>query len=429
MEDQDTLRLRPVGRPPKKKRTAQKLLLFVLFLVLVGSSAGGVIYWKRDQLKQSAKELFKGASQAVKTSIAPTFPPANPTQTTTGKTAGLLSRGVPAFSSNASTPAWAANSGDFDHPWRSVLTPAWLAYDLSRVPAAERNKVLLVWYNQHGAYDHTLIKEPAYNNLKDYVIETNTAAGGGSAPTSGWVEKAKVTGNTYHSRQHVIDMQGANWIRIMVTASDGSEQNMDASISMDIYDAQKVLTDDWIFYGDSLTAGGMLQTTQGDVPSFAQLINQKLPDHFPVQEGGGTGYLLSYDGTMHIDEWLDLFPGKYVGLSYGTNDAWNCVAPEKFYNNYVALVQAVISAGKIPLVPKIPWSKKAQIQQCAPALNAKIDQLYRSYPQVVHGPDFWTSFQAHPDYILQDEVHFTPQGYGEYRKLWAETVLKSVYKA
>ena len=45
------------------------------------------------------------------------------------------------------------------------------------------------------------------------------------------------------------------------------------------------------------------------------------PALFPAQEAGGIGFLTSADGAKYINTWLQLFPGKYVALSYGTNDA------------------------------------------------------------------------------------------------------------
>ncbi|HET8911904.1 MAG TPA: SGNH/GDSL hydrolase family protein, partial [Ktedonobacteraceae bacterium] len=164
------------------------------------------------------------------------------------------------------------------------------------------------------------------------------------------------------------------------------------------------------------------------IKSFSQLINQKAPTHMPVQEAGGTGYLTSLDGAIKIGIWLPLFPGRYVGLSFGTNDALGCVDPTAFYNNYEVMVQAVLAAGKLPIVPHIPWGKEPLIQKCAPALNGKIDMLYQKYPKIIKGPDFWTYFQKHPNLIASDNIHPSPVGFGVYRQQWADAMLQEVYK-
>ncbi|HLI68132.1 MAG TPA: SGNH/GDSL hydrolase family protein [Ktedonobacteraceae bacterium] len=336
---------------------------------------------------------------------------------------------MPAFSSSAAYPASNADDSSYDTTWRSQGAPAWLAYDLSSVPATKRSTILLVWYNDDtGLYDHTLIGYPAYNLPKDYTIEVNAAPGGGQAPKTGWVVKATVKNNHFHSRQHVIDMEGYNWIRMNITAIDGSVENEDASLNLDIFDARTALSDDWIFYGDSITAGAMGHQTLNGVLSFSQLINAKVPNSYPVQEAGGTGYLTSADGAKDLATWLALFPGKYVGLSYGTNDALGCVNPDTFYSNYVAMIQDVLRAGKVPLVPRIPWGKDANIQRCGPALNAQIEKLYSTFPQIIHGPDFWGFFQNQQNLISNDTIHPTDAGFAAYRQQWANTMLAEIYK-
>jgi lysophospholipase L1-like esterase len=341
----------------------------------------------------------------------------------------VISRNVPAFSSAGYYPAAQANDGSYDTYWRSQGTPAWLAYDLSATPMAERQQVLLVWYNdQTASYDHTAIKNYAYNLPQDYTIDANAAPGGTAAPTTGWVTLLKVQGNRYHSRQHILNMAGYNWIRMYVTAVDGAPENEDVSINMDVYDAHMGTSDDWIFFGDSITQGAMDHETLGGIVSFGQLINEQVPTAFPVEESGGIGYLTTVEGVQFLPTWLPMFPGKYVGLSYGTNDANECENPDTFYQNYVTMVEDVIQAGKIPIVPLIPWGATPNIQNCAPLLNAKIAILYTTFPKVVKGPDFWTFFQSHQDLISQDNIHPTEVGFGDYRQLWAQTLLAEVYK-
>lgn len=340
----------------------------------------------------------------------------------------VISRNAPAFASAGYYPASQANDDSYDTVWRSQGVPAWLAYDLSNVPVVQRHKVLIVWYNESTNYDHTIINNYAYNLPQDYTIEANAAAGGTSAPTTGWVKLVGVQGNHYHSRQYIVDMTGYNWIRIYVTAVDGAPENEDVSLNMDVYDVHSGIPDDWIFYGDSITAGAMGHETLNGVVSFAQLIHAQVPTDFPIQESGGIGYLTTQDALQYLPTWLSLFPGKYVGLSYGTNDANGCVNPDTVYQNYVTLIEDVTQAGKIPIIPHIPWGATTNIQNCGPLINAKIDALYQTFPQVIKGPDLWTFFANHQNLISQDNIHPTDAGFGAYRQLWAETMLAEVYK-
>jgi hypothetical protein len=360
-----------------------------------------------------------------------------PTATATGTAAPaggvpplpVISRNAPAFASSAQYPAADADDASYDTQWRSS-GPAWLAYDLSAVPAARRGKVVVAWYNNDtGAYDHTLIGELAYNLASAYTLEANAAPGGTtSPPASGWVALASVADSHYHSRQHALDLTSYNWLRMNVTAVDGSAGNADVALNLDVHDASAGAQDDWIFFGDSITAGAMNHDTLNGVGTFAQLVSARAPGNFPVDEGGGVGYLTSADGAKYLPTWLALFPGRYVGLAYGTNDANGNVSPATFYANYAAMVQAVLAAGKVPVVPHIPWGCTANIQADGPLLNQQIDLLYQAYPQVVRGPDLWAYFQANQGLISSDCIHPSiPAGMGAYRQQWATAMLSNVY--
>jgi lysophospholipase L1-like esterase len=348
----------------------------------------------------------------------------------------LISRNVPAYTNdncNGSYPASLANDNSYDSNWKgcntpSTANPTWISYDLSSVPQAQRGKVLVVWYNETGNYDHTVINENAYDIPQDYSIDVNNAPGGGTPPTTGWVTEVTVTGNHLHSRQTIFDMTGNNWVRINVTAPDGGPQNYGPSFNMDVYNASQGTDDDWIFYGGSIFAESMSHWTTGGVQSFQQLINAQSPTNFPVEEDGGISTLTSGEGLSYLPQWLSMFPGKYVGLGYGTNDALNCANPTSFYNNYVTMVQDILNAGKIPLVQTIVWGPNTNLQNCAPRLNAEIEQLYQNFPQVIPGPDAWTFFMKNPSLIGGDGIHPNAQGDGALRQLWANTALTSVYQ-
>ena len=365
------------------------------------------------------------------TTTPPTSTTTPPTSTTTTSPPAtiqptkLISRSVPAFASSGT--ASNANDADYNTTWQPTSTAAWLTYDLSSVSAANRKQVLLVWYNEATlAFDPAMALESAIRIPQNYTIEINTAAGGTTAPTTGWTTKTTVTGNKYHSRQHVLDMTGANWIRLSVTAVLGGSN---ADINVDVYDASQGLADDWIIYGSSTPSAAMNHTVVGNtLQSFSQMINQAKPNYFPVQENGSISGIDTFGGVNNINTWLAQFPGKYVAIALGANDADECVAPATFYSNFVTMINAVTSAGKIPVVPLFNWSKLAPVQSCGPGLIQEIKQLYIDYPQVVQGPDFWTFFMNNPQLISSDNTHPTDIGLGIYRQMWAQTMLANVYK-
>jgi lysophospholipase L1-like esterase len=349
----------------------------------------------------------------------------------------LISRNAPAFASTLDYPPSNADDDDYNTAWRSTGTPstaapAWLAYDLSAVPPAHRGKVLVSWYNDAitSPYEPALISQNAYDIPGTYTIQASADPSGPNAPPDpDWVTLATVTGNTYHSRQQLVDMTGYNWIRMDITASYGTDMNFDVAFNMDVHDASAGVGDSWIFIGDSITMDGMshwsVNGTTGN--NFAQLINAAKPAYFPSYEDGGIAGLLSADGAANIARWLQTFPGRYVGLAYGTNDANGNVAPATFYANYVTMVQAVLAAGKIPVVPTIPASQTPSVQTDGPLLNDQIAKLYTAFPQIVHGPDLWAYFTANPGLISGDMLHPSDAGYAGMRQQWANAMLANVY--
>ena len=259
----------------------------------------------------------------------------------------------------------------------------------------------------------------------NYTIEVN-AAPGGEYPTDGWEVVETVTDNPLSSRQHLVNMEGYNCIRMNISKADG-EAGRQASINFDIHNVSEGVSDSWLFLGDSITAGGM-NNCYGT--GFATYVNQIDERYFPIQENGGIGGITSTDGKNNIDRWLSTFPGKYVSIAYGTNDAWgNQSGAEKYYENTKYMIDAVLALGKTPVLPKIPYATEAGVGDYLDDYNAMIDRLYEEYgDKLVQGVDFDTFFRENPDLLSGDGVHPSSEGYDAMRKLWAETMYERVYK-
>lgn len=335
----------------------------------------------------------------------------------------VISRNVPAYSSVNPATACAGNDDYYYSFWNGAAPEDYLAYDLSGVPEAQRQIIDAVWYNT-SAYDTIGMYSNRNMEPSDYTIEVN-AAQGGDYPEDGWEIVETVTGNTLSSRQHLVDFAGYNWIRLHITGVDGKTSGT-CMVNFDIHDVSNGICDSWLFLGDSITAGGM-NNCYGT--GFATYLNRLDSRYFPIQENGGIGGITSTDGRNNIDRWLETFPGKYVSIAYGTNDAWgNQTGAQTYYENTVYMVQAVLDAGKIPVLPKIPFATEAGVQNYEQDYNAMIDRIYTQYPQVIPGPDFYSILQEHPEYLSSDGVHPCSEGYEEMRRIWAETMYARVYR-
>jgi hypothetical protein len=325
----------------------------------------------------------------------------------------LISRNVPAFSSgdlNTAVPPSGSNDGNPATTWVPDKLPAWIAYDLSATPAAQREQVLVAW---EGPRTPGYLNDPPMASAQiptKYSIEINAGKGGGKPPSDGWTTVATVTGNTRNVRQHLVDLAGGNWVRMTVTESSDPAT---VSFDLDVHSAPRGASDSWLLMGDSIT---FISTAYygSDLPALVQKAD---PARYPALAPAAIGGTNTVTALAAIDETMRDFPGRFVTLNYGTNDHANDYHMEE-------LVQKVLAAGKIPVVPHMPWSDSAGIQTEGPMINATIDALYEKYPEILHGPDLWALFMTRTDLIPSGDVHPNSAGQEVLRQAWAEAMTK-----
>jgi lysophospholipase L1-like esterase len=151
-----------------------------------------------------------------------------------------------------------------------------------------------------------------------------------------------------------------------------------------------------------------------------------MPEYFPATVNGAVAGWDSHEGASWLPGWLDYFPGKYVGIAFGTNDIPHGISHDDFYTNYESMVLAVLDAGKVPIIPTIPWFRQDGVD-LVPGFNDVIAQLKVDYPEILDGPDFWTFFSENQYLISEDNLHPSEEGYNVYRRLWAEHALETIY--
>jgi lysophospholipase L1-like esterase len=322
----------------------------------------------------------------------------------------LINHKTPAFGSDGPESFRGpqdANDGDKDTAWEPHAMPAWIAFDVSSAPQERRGQVLLVWNALHaGGWVGGGIGSSDERPV-DYTIEVNAAASGSDAPTDGWMQVAKVTDCQRGSFQQLVDLAGGNWVRMSVTK--GTSTPAAFAIDVDIFSAPNGDSDGWLFMGDSITN---LSTgyASSDLPSLVQAIK---PDRFPPMINAAIGGTNTGTAINIIDDTIGDFAGRFVTLNYGTNDHPDAFAMEP-------LVQRVIAAGKVPVVPHMPWSQGGAAD--GENINTQIDALYAKYPEILHGPDMYAVFKGHTEWIPATDVHPNAAGQEQWRKAWATVI-------
>lgn len=324
----------------------------------------------------------------------------------------LFSRGLPAFSSVASSTPAVANDGDPMSAWFTGNSlPGWIAYDLSGVSDDKKAKALIAWYApKAGAYLMNAMTAPNDQAPVDYKLEASSAAGGGEPPASGWEEVATVTGNARNARQHLADLSGKNWLRMTITKGTAGNG---VAIDLDVHSAPNGASDCWMLMGDSITNISTLYAFD-DIP---KLVNQAAAGRNPCIVPAAIGGSNTVTAQEVVDDNLRYFPGRFVTLAYGTNNHASDFDLEP-------LIAKVYAAGKVPAIPHMPWSSAENVQTEGPMINAKIDALYEKYPDVFRGPDLWEAFKERPDLIPAGDVHPNNAGQAELRKQWAQAISK-----
>ena len=281
--------------------------------------------------------------------------------------------------------------------------PSWVAIELG----AGFSRLLLEWTSSgnHDYYDRK------YGAPVDYRIETSADSTDGENGT--WRVVANVTDNPARTRAHAFDFSGQRWVRMAVTRLSPDVFQWGLYLDeIDVHDLSRGGDDVWVFFGDSITSE-VFDRAPEHQPSFAEAIARRHPGYFPATLGAGFGSLHHTDAVQRIDGILALNPqAKFVVLSFGSND-WDPVA---YRRDLLETIRKVRAAGKIPVVPRVPFRSDAK-QDFPARLAAVVDEVTRE-ECLVPGPDLYAWFRAHPE-RLADGLHPDAPGSVEMIRLWA----------
>jgi acyl-CoA thioesterase I len=288
----------------------------------------------------------------------------------------------------------------------SPAKPSWVAIEIG----TGYSRLLLSWTSS-GNHDYT---DRKYGAPVDYRIETSGDSTDGENGT--WRTVAAVTDNPVRTRAHAFDFAGQRWVRLSVTRLSPDVFQWGLYLDeVDVHDLSKGGDDVWVFFGDSITSG-VFDRAPDHQPSFPEAVARRHPGYFPATVGAGFGSLHHSDAVQRIDLVLAMNPdAKVIALSFGSND-WDPVA---FRRDLLEVVRKVRAAGKIPIVPRIPYRRDSK-EDFAARLAAVVDAVTRE-EHLVPGPDLHAYFRAHPERLM-DGLHPDPAGAVEMIRLWAEAV-------
>jgi GH18 family chitinase len=293
------------------------------------------------------------------------------------------------------------------------------------------NQVVVRWWNGDTSFDESVSSYGSYGRPSEYYIEA-------SPDGTNWTSLTHVSGNSYNQRQFLYDFTGKGYtqVRLRVVSIVGTYGGNDI---LSVHSAPSNSTDSYLLLGDSITSNCWAAANNA-FPNepFGAGVNTVRPNRYPVMTEGGIPGLLSASPLAAtpqnipvIRKWLQDFPTvKYVGLSYGTNDANGSVPAATYCSNMKSLVQEVIAAGKTPVIPMIVASPASAVQANAPAMNACLATLQAQYPSIIKGPDLWTVFQGHSvaDGWFFDELHPSlGTGCSALQNAWVNTMSSTLY--
>jgi lysophospholipase L1-like esterase len=171
--------------------------------------------------------------------------------------------------------------------------------------------------------------------------------------------------------------------------------------------------DSWLFVGDSITVMSANSSIEG-------LVRQAVPSRRPrvtnVAVGGSTASTWgdSQASGGDLRSALAASDARFVVLALGTNDNHNY-----FSQPYERLVQQVIAAGRVPVLPHIPWTNNWPAGH-AERINPQIDSILARYPQAISGADLTAVTANRPDlFKAAGDVHPNDTGQQVIRQAWA----------
>jgi hypothetical protein len=319
------------------------------------------------------------------------------------------------------------------------FTPA-LTLTSDAIPVSGLTQAVFWWDRAQdgGGYDmRTGLPNTCVNRPVDYVIEASNDGGGS------WRPVAAAAGNTYFTRAHLVDLTGANRVRMRITSvADLGSQYM--FVEIQVHDARDGAADWWVFFGDSITSNVFSGADGVGTGRFGFNVHAVLPARWPIAHAGGVDggripdLLQAYGGKTLFEQWLADFPGTYVSLSIGTNDingysdhAITADELDGLQAQFEQLVRHALAAGKKVIIPTLRWTNTNPYTGAN--IGAWNERLWGSvlpkYPGAIRGPDVYAPSKAQGTAGLNsDDTHLNDAGATLTQKNWTDWAVANVYQ-
>lgn len=338
---------------------------------------------------------------------------------------------LPIYATNAGTygPTKAVDPTDYYNSYNSTGDPVNIDIDISSCIIATDSSgyrgLVYVWSTPDETFQPQLQLLSPADIPGNYTIQTNSAAGGGAPPASGWVTAHTETSNVVARRAHLINVAGVNWVRLAITQqADGSTSG--SNLHIELWNAAGAMDSThsfvnagWFMLGDSIYANGMMWGPPGGTsnPPVSSYVNTQL-GIWPLQFCASFPGWTTANVTPYIAGWLAQFPGRFIQIGLGTNDI-GAVTPAQFGTNLQTLVTACQSAGKLCLIDTVPWGTFAPVTTIQ-SYNAYVTSVIAANPGVAYpGVDRYTYLFNNQSLISGDGKHPVAAGYTGLRTLQA----------
>lgn len=295
----------------------------------------------------------------------------------------------------------------------AISNGSWLAVNLENA----FQDVLFIWNNPTYSWGNDIASSDECDQTLSfpvhYTLEVSSNSTNGSDGT--WTVVETVANNTVTARGHVVDMNGASWIRMSVVQGGGSLNEIQ------VFDLAAGGDDVWFFTGTSISA----HTYKGMSPAsdYATLVNADFPSFTPAMIRAGIPCINSKDVIDSISTLMYLAEGaKYWAIELGMSDGWDGSNGNvaNFAQNLQSIVTFCKNNGIEPVFARPPATNPVVAGwQLHADLLAAIDNIV-SVNDLIEGPDLYSYFLSNPQLLDDDGIHPNSDGAAAIQQLWSE---------